>query len=300
MAAQTTEAADTAANVTRSKRGFLVTLRALGAVVPRQTLEIQLATRDVPAGFRTLQEAVAKVKGRILTANLSEQDKRNVTAQLDFTVRRTDEAAIQGALATAGEVYSRKVTRAPDGDNVLDSIVLLKVALINLTNIQPRETVTLGIEVADVDQAAAALTNYVTQVNGRAEQSRMAHEPNGRVTAKLVFDVPLVPAAGVVEKFKATGTVRAQQSTQNPQIPESALAVARLEVTLSNSDLIVPSDEGIWAQVRKGLKTSFVAISWSLIVVIIGVCAVLPWVVVIYAVYVVVRRLRRKSPATAP
>jgi hypothetical protein len=300
MALQTTEASDTAPNVTRAKRGFQVNLLALGAVVPRQTLEIQLATHDVPAGFRTLQEAVAKAKGRVLVANLNEQEKQNISAQFEFTIRRGEEAAIQTALAAAGEIYARKATRAADGDNVLDSLILVKVALINPSNIQPRETVTLGIEVADVDQAAAAMTAYVVQVKGRAEQARMSHEPNGRVTAKLIFDVPLVAAAGVVEKCKATGTVRAQQSTHNPQVPESALAIARLEVTLSNTDLIVPSDEGIWAQVRKGLKTSFVAISWSLIVVIIGVCAVLPWVLVILGVYVVVRRLRRKPAAATP
>jgi hypothetical protein len=300
MALQAIEASDTAANVTRAKRGFQVNLLALGAVVPRQTREIQLATRDVPPGFRSLQDAVAKAKGRVLVASLNEQEKQNIKADLEFTVRRSDESAINTALTAAGEIYSQNATRAPDGENVLDSLMLIKVTLINLGNIPPRQTVTLGIEVADVDQAAAAMTAYVAQVNGRAEQSQMSHEPNGRVTAKLVFDVPLAAATGLVEKLKATGAVRAQQSTENSQVPDSALAIARVDVTLSNTDLIVPTDEGIWAQVRKGLKTSFVAVSWSLIVVIIGVCAVLPWALVIWGGYAAIRRLRRKPTAVTP
>jgi hypothetical protein len=64
--------------------------------------------------------------------------------------------------------------------------------------------------------------------------------------------------------------------------------------------LIVPSDEGLWPQVRKGLATSFVALSWSLTVVIVGLLFVLPWVVAIYAVYRVVLRLRKGPAAATP
>src|SRR5262249_368107 len=117
------------------------------------------------------------------------------------------------------------------------------------------------------------------------------------VTAKLDFDVPLAAAAGLVEKFKGTGTVRVQQTSRNPQAPESALAVARLDVRLSNADLIAPS-EGLWPQIRRGLYTSFVALSWSVTVVIVGVCFVLPWAIVCYGIYRLVLRLRRR-PTTA-
>jgi hypothetical protein len=90
------------------------------------------------------------------------------------------------------------------------------------------------------------------------------------------------------------------QSVRNPQVPDSDLAIARLDVTLSNADLIVPSDEGIWAQIRKGLRTSFIALSWSLVVVTIGLCFVLPWAVVGLGSYVIIRRMRRKPVAVAP
>jgi hypothetical protein len=120
------------------------------------------------------------------------------------------------------------------------------------------------------------------------------------VTAKLVFHVPLATAAGLIQKFKDAGVVRALQSTRNPQVPDTDLAIARLDVTLSNADLIYPRDEGIWEQIRRGLSTSFVALSWSLIVVIVGVCFVLPWILMLYATYRIVQRVRRKGLAPAP
>jgi glycine cleavage system regulatory protein len=282
-------------NVTRSKRGFEVQLWALGQVAPRETAVLQVVTRDVPAGYRALQEAVEKARGRVISAQLNEQDKQNITAQLDFDIRRADEAAIDAAVSKVGDTVSRSVTRAQESENVLDSKVRLQVSLINLSRMAPRENVVLGIEVANVDATAASLTSQVAESRGRVVEAQIAHERSGRVTAKLVFVVPLAASGGLVEKFQQTGIVRVRNSSRNPQVPESPLAMARLDVTLSNAELIVPSDDGLWPQIRKGLSTSFIALSWSLTVVIVGVCFVLPWAVVAYAIYWIVLRFRRRT-----
>ena len=166
------------------------------------------------------------------------------------------------------------------------------MTLINQSAYRREKTDVVGIEVANVDVTLADLVPFVSQSQGRTVESHVVHERSGRVTAKLIYDVPLAKAPELLERFRRIGIVRVWQSSENPQVPETALTLARLDVTLSNADLIVPSDEGIWSQIRKGLSTSFIAISWSLIVVIVGICFVLPWVVVGYAVYRIVRRFR--------
>ncbi len=289
-----------APNITRSKRRFLITVYALGALPPRETSVVRLAARDVAAGYRAVQQAVVKAKGRILLARLNEHDRENVTAQLNFEVLRQDEGTLLQALAAAGDVLSRNVTRAQETETAIDSKVRLDVEFVNLGRLAPREQMTLGLEVADVDQTAAALTAHVHDAKGRVTQSHTARERNGQVTARLVFDVPLRAAAGLIEQFKAAGTVRTQDATRNPQVPESDLAIARIDVTLTNAERIVPGNEGVWPQVRKGLSTSFIALSWSLTVVIIGVCFVLPWALVLYAAYVIVRRFRRGAASATP
>ena len=289
-----------AQNVTRSKRRFLITVYALGALPPRETSVIQLAARDVAAGYRALQQAVLKPKGRILLARLNEHDRQNVTAQLNFEVLRQDEDTLLQALAAAGDVLSRNVTRAQETETAIDSKVRLDVEFISSNRLKPREQITLGLEVTEVEKTAAAFTNFVTEAGGRVPDSRTSLEPNGRVTAQMVFDVPLAAADGLVEKFKAAGTVRVHNAARNPQVPDGKLAIARLDVTLTNGERIVPSNEGVWPQVRKGLSTSFVALSWSLTVVIIGVCFVLPWALVLYAAYVIVRRFRRTAASATP
>jgi hypothetical protein len=289
-----------AADTTRKKRGFRVQLFALAAVAPRETDEIQVASPDVAAGYRALQEAVAKAKGRMLNAQLNEQDRRKVTATLDFEFRRADEAVVRAALATAGDMYTRKVTRAANTDNVIDSKVRWQVTLINQANIPPRETYLFGIEVSDVDQTAAMLSALVGERQGRTIQANISRERNGRVTGKLVYDVPLAKVHELIDRLKSFGIVRVQQSAEHPEVPESALAVARLDVTLSTENLLVPSDEGFGPTLRRGLSVSFRALSWSLMVLVLGLCVLLPWALVIWAIVKLFLRLRRKAGPAIP
>src|SRR5262249_19126683 len=95
----------------------------------------------------------------------------------------------------------------------------------------------------------------------------------------------------LVESFKGTGTVRVHQTARNPQAPDGKLALARVEVTLSNADLIVPRDDGLWPQVRKGLSYSVTVLSLSATWLIFGLCVVLPWEPVVDGGDRLVRRL---------
>jgi hypothetical protein len=288
---QFTENPDTQ-TVTRAKRGFNVQLVGMGAVNPRETTVLQIAARDVPTAERALQNAVVTVNGRVLNAQVNEQDRQNITAQLDFDIRRSELAQLEAALAQSGDVIRRDVTRAQEGDNVLDSKMRFQVALIAQSRIPARETTVLGIEVADVDTTKEAFEALAKEKQGKVAASTIARERNGRVTAKMTFDMPLAAADSLAARFKSAGKVRVQQSSQNLQVPDGPLAIGRVEVTLSNEDLIVPSDEGLWPQVRKGLSTSFFALAWSLTVVIVGVCFVLPWGLVSYGGYRLWQRVK--------
>jgi hypothetical protein len=123
---------------------------------------------------------------------------------------------------------------------------------------------------------------------------------SGQVTARLVYEVPLTAAGGLVDRFKAAGKVHVHQSSRNPQAPEGRYATARLEVTVVSADPIVADDEGLWPQVRKGLSTSATFLLWSVSWVVFGLCVVLPWAVVGYVTYRVARYLFRPAAVPAP
>ena len=288
---QTVESPDSA-NTTLSKRGFIVQILAYGSVPARETTTLQMATPDVPVSFRKLQEAITTAKGRLLSAQLNEQNRQNATALLDFEVRRENEAGVRAALDSLGDVLSRNVARVPENENALNSKVRLQVTLLDAARIPPRETTTLALEVADVDMASTNFSALVHEKGGRTVGSTASRERTGKVTSKLIFYVPLAAANDLVNQFKSVGVVRVLEKDRNPQVSDGSLAVARIDVTLSNSELIVPSDQGLWPQIRKGLSTSFVGLSWSLTVVIIGILFVLPWLVAIWGGWRVVRWMR--------
>ena len=287
------------AKVTRGDTVFLVQLYNLVNIAPREVATLQVAVPDVPAAYQSVRDAIAKAAGRVFTAQLNEQDRQNVSAQLDFEVRRVEEGAVRAALDAAGEVVARQVARAPESDAVTDSKVLYRATLLSAARLKPREVTTLALEVENVDQTVKAFAAEAAEVKGRQVDAQSAHESNGRVTAKVVYEVPLSAAAGLVERFKAAGTVRVQQTARDPHAPDGKYATARIDVTVSNPERIVGRDDGVWPQVRRGLSYSASVLLTSVTWVVFGLCVVLPWALVGYGGYRLVRRLSRPAAPSA-
>jgi hypothetical protein len=288
-----------AETTSRAKRGFVVLLQGMGTTTPRETATIQAASRDVPASFKSLRDAAAKAKARILNATLNEQDRQNVSAQLDVEIRRADEADLSAALTAAGDIISRTIQRAADNQpNVIDSKVQWRITLINQVNLKPREVWTLAVEVPNVDKIASEFTADVLAAKGRTIDSSIDHQRNGQVTARLVFDVPFDQAATLADKFRAAGTVRLQQAVRNPQVPEGSLSIARIDVTLSNALLLVPSDQGLGLTMHKAMSYGTTALLYVLMFLVMGLIVVVPVIGVGLGLRWAVLKLR--GPGTPP
>src|SRR5262249_19779606 len=197
------------------------------------------------------------------------------------------------------EVLSRNVARAKDNEVVTNFNVFFRVELVQTSAIAPRETTTLALEVADVDKELSVLEARVKEVQGRTVQKDVGEERSGRVTARIILDVPLATAPSLVEKVRKSGTVRVHRVARNEQAPEGRLAVAPLDVTLSNAELLLPEEQGLWAQVRNGLSFSLRGLSMSVSWLVVGVMFVLPWLLLLYAFVWLVRRLWRGETAPA-
>jgi hypothetical protein len=288
------------AKVTQGDTQFLLQFYNTANVAPRETTTLQLAVPDVPAAYQALRDAVTKAHGRVITGRLDEHDRQNVLALFDFEVRRSDEPALQAALAEAGEIVARNVTRVPEGDNLTDAKVLFHATLFSAGRIKPRETTILFLEVPDVDVATKLFGAEVSAVKGRSMEEATTRERDGRVTARVTYDVPLATAVGIVEKFKGQGIIVQQQSNQDLQAPNGRFATARLSITLTNADPIVGSDSGLWPQIRRGLTLSTTVLLMSVTWIIFGLCVVLPWAVVGYGGYRVFRRFVPEAAADKP
>ena len=290
----TTENPD-ANNVTRSKRGYSISLISVAQVAPRETQTLQVAAKNVPAVYAKLLTTLQDPKqpSRILSSQLNEQDRQNVTGQIDVEVPRTAVGAVEAILVgPESDVYSRTVSRANDAQNTLDTKVRLSVTLIAADRLQPRETTTIALEVKDVE---ATLSNVVNTSGARIVERQLSKQQNGRIVAHAVIDVPLTSAPATLDILRNLGTVRVVESSKNQQVPEGPLARARFDVTLGNVEPIMSAEDGAGARFRQGLQTSLNGLTFSLMLIVIGVCLVGPFALLIWAGWKFFRRGKVKA-----
>jgi hypothetical protein len=266
----------------------------MGLVEPRETTTITIASKDVPAAFRALQDALAAAQARVATAQLNENDRQNVSAMLYFDYRRENDPKILAALSAAGEVLTRSSVRSQDGDRTVDSKKRLNLTVINLSTIPPREIYTLAVEVEPVDGAVAAIEVLTSEMKGRIVDSRHTRGNAGRSVSRITIDLPLSATRGAADKIKALGMLRVFDTTRNPQAPEGDLAIGRIDVTLSNPSQLVDADSGPWMRIKSGLSVGFTALSWSLTLVVVGLCFVVPVGAILWVAMRLYRRMKAK------
>ena len=284
---------------TELKSGYRLTLRNIAGVPPRETYTLQTVSLDVPTAYRRLPEAVGQSKGYERNGQLSEPDKLNVSAQFDFDLPAGERDVLEKLLADVGEVYSRNTARLAPGEIATERKVGYRLRLNNAAAMTPREKVALGIEVKDVEQAANTFKVMVRDKGGTVVYDPVEEGASGRITATLLFNVPLAAKDELVRKFKGFGKVRDSKSSSNPQAPETKLATVHLDVILTNLPPIVPSDEGMWPQIRTSLSYSFRMLSLSLMFIVFGLSVVLPWALVLWVVVKLVKKIRGKAQPAA-
>jgi hypothetical protein len=69
-------------------------------------------------------------------------------------------------------------------------------------------------------------------------------------------------------------------------------------VHLSNAEVLLPRDAGLWAQIRNGLSVSLRGLTLSASWLIVGLLFVLPWLLLIWGAIWLVRRMWRGSTTT--
>jgi hypothetical protein len=287
-------------NTVDTKIRLQVVLVDEAALQPRESVTVQLAVADVPAQYAKLLEALGAAQARVLQSQLSEeQAQQAVTGTLVFDVRRENRAAVDRALAEAGDVVSRSVTRSTDTQNTMDDKVRLSLTLYDANRLPPRETTTLGIEAADIEKAKEQIESVALSFGGRVVNSTLSREKNGRVMAKVVADVPLGRAIEMVRKTRDVGRVLFRHDARNEGVPPGSLARARVDVTLENEELIVESGQGLWSRIREGLRTSMSGLLWSVQLIVVGLFLVAPWALIVYFSWKVVRRGRTRRAGAA-
>ena len=167
---------------------------------------------EVPVAFKTLHQAALAAKGTVRVTQLDEQNKQNITAQLDFDVPAAEQPAMEKLLEELGEVHSHDEPGAAQRD-------------------RDRQESRLPADAQEPDPAAARrwpsvwksarwsrvaaeLANMVHKAKGKVMASQITHDAAGRAAAFQFFDVPLAAKDDLVLGSSLVGKTRVQKSTQ--------------------------------------------------------------------------------------
>lgn len=286
--------------VTDAKINYHVSLISVAALTPRETVELKIAVTDVPATFASLREAAGKSEALVQTANLNENDRRDINARLDFTVLRVKDDAIVAALAAAGEQINRQVDRQSGGPQLTDAKVAYRVQIVSTNAIEPREINEFKIRVENVEERLRFFQARVREVNGRILTGpEIEKQSNGKTIIYLKFDIPLASANAFVDDLNKSGYVAVRKEFKNPKAPEGRLATARFDVFLFDADLLLPQDESFFTQLRNWISLSLRGLSIAASVVIAILLFLAPWALVAWIVAAVLRR-RNRPTASEP
>lgn len=287
-----------AENRVDSKVGLQVRLVSIDNMAPRETQSMSLAASDVPMAYARMVMALGEANARVITSQLNEQDRRNITGTLDFEVLRTEREKVEKALGAAGVLYARTVNRSSDTQNTVDSKVRLTMNIINVAQLPPRESSRLGIIVSDVSASVKQVQDFAAGVGGRVNDSQLATDASGRVSGTVIIDVPLAAGADVRARVEQLGEVRVRETATNPGSPEGQIGRAQISVTLGNREMLVGKEEGLGATLHNALQTSVKGLLGSLKVLVVGLLFVGPWAIFAWVGWKLWKRSRK--PAVAP
>lgn len=283
---------------TDRKFGFSIIARDFANIPPRETYHVRLAALDVANAFNEIKEKAVNSKAVVGVARIDEENKSKISAVLEFDLVTADKEAIETLLTKVGGTMSRKASQAQPNELATEVKVGYRLVIENAANVPPRERVDIKLEVKDVNEAVAKLRSQVNASQGRVSDSKVEQEENGNIKAELVFDVYLNAQDAIVNDVKAAGTTKSMTThPRNNQVPDNKYATARITVKLHGGLPLVPSDDTLWLPVRRGLYQAFSIFSYCIMVVIIGLAGVLPWVLLFYGSYRIVKWAIR--PATA-
>ncbi len=221
-------------NTTDAKRGFSLRIVSLASVAPRETTSLQVAAREVPASFNKLLAAVRGAGARVLNSQLAEQDKSNVSGQIDFEISREDYLKLDEALRQAGDVVSRNMSRSSDTENTVDSKVRLVVGFMDEARLNARETRTVQLAAKNVRERYAKVLESLRDLGAQMIQSQLDEQDPANVTGHLDFAVRRDNLAAVEKTFADAGDVYARRVERLAE--QQGTVDSRLRFTVNMKD----------------------------------------------------------------
>jgi hypothetical protein len=138
---------------------------------------------------------------------------------------------------------SRNVTRSADTENTVDTKIRLQVVLVDEAALQPRESVTVQLAVADVPGQYGKLLEALAASQARILQSQLSEqETQNNVIGTLVFDVRRENRSAVDRTLSEAGDVVTRSVVRSTDTQNTLDDKVRLSLTLTDAARMAPRE----------------------------------------------------------
>jgi hypothetical protein len=234
-----TENPDTA-NVTTAKQGFNIAVGSWSSVAPREVRDRSIAAApDVRTSYNAVLAAAQAAGARVLAANVQGQTG-SASASLDLEVPAAKADAIESAIAAAGIIMSGQQQRSTDTENTLDGKIEIKIALVDMGTLNPRETVQRVIAADAVADAYNAILAAAQSAGARVYVSQLNDQQAPNQRADLRFQVLRSQQAPVEAAISKAGVVVTRQVVRAPEQLNTVDAKVELDLTIADTQAIPP------------------------------------------------------------
>jgi len=283
-------------HVQRENTQLQISLYNLANIAPRQTTSVSMACGDVEKAYHQIIERVAAAGGRVVNSALNRATDQRIDATVNFEVPSDKAEALLAEVRQLGGVMQLAVTENPDTANVTAAKHGFVLTIQDLDQIPPRQTTGISVNCSDPEKGMTDLLAAALSAGGRVIDQNLSQ--GDQFVAHLVVDVPLKNGAELIDRARALGTLRNIEQTKNPAVPDADFVRARVDVTLVGASALVQQDAGIWLSFKNGLATSIRGLLYSLQLIVIGLCLLLPWAAILWGGWKGWRifRARRATP----
>jgi uncharacterized protein DUF4349 len=263
------------------------------ALEPRQTFVRELAADDASAAYQSILDAARASGAKIRSADLQVQPGQNTTGQLEFDLPADKQPALQQTLDHATTLIGQTTNRAAEGDATTESKVRYRLTVYQTDQLAPRRSFTMEIQTPRAESAAADVTTAALSAGGQVLEHSTRTEPDGGAVTRLVLTAPLAKADSIAASASSAGTLLKDESVENAQAPSGPAARARLEIEFNTEAGVVADNNGLFAAIKQGLTTSIRGLLWSIQLLVIGLCLIVPWLLAGWAGWKYFRRSPR-------
>ncbi len=227
---------------TDRKIGYELRLRSMSAIAPKEIFRYLVTTPDVKAGYRTLFDKVAELKGRVHRSHVDDQDKHNIRAEFNFDIATSDKLAFDELLKELGIVTLGLSEQAAPNIDATDTKVGYRLLFRGLASVPPREVLTIQLAAQDVAGSRAQLQKEAEKLKGRVHRTQLIEHDQFNVSAVFDFDVSAKDRLAVDEILRTLGVVTSRSNAEADLKADVTDLRVGYRLTLKNLTSIPPRD----------------------------------------------------------